>query len=206
MSTDQALLVVDVQRDFCPGGALPVPAGDAVVPIMNRYMRAFDDAGAPIFASRDWHPARTSHFREWGGEWPPHCVQQTEGAEFHPKLDLPARAIIVSKGQDPDQDSYSAFDATTEDGIPLADALRRRGVRSLYVGGLATDYCVRASVLDARREGFEVTLLADASRGIDVKPGDVSRAVDEMRHAGATEARYAEVAQRLEGTPSGRSA
>ncbi|HZU07527.1 MAG TPA: nicotinamidase [Chloroflexota bacterium] len=190
---DSALLVVDVQRDFCPGGTLPVPEGDAVVAPLNAAAEHFATAGRPVIASRDWHPPRTSHFNTHGGPWPPHCVQGTAGAEFHPALRLPPGALIVSKGMGENEDAYSAFQARDEAGRPLADLLRERGIRHLYVGGLATDYCVKASVLDARRHGFEVTVLEDAIRAVNVQPGDAERALAEMREAGARLKRWAEM-------------
>ena len=179
-----ALLLVDVQNDFCPGGALPVPNGDRVIPVLNRVAARFEAAGRPVYASRDWHPSDTTHFREYGGPWPPHCIAGTPGAELHPDLRVPRGAIIVSKGQDRADDGYSAFEGTTAEGRRLAEDLRTRGVRELYVGGLATDYCVRASVLDARRAGFPVTVLTDGSAGID--PEGSKRALEEMRQAGAS--------------------
>jgi nicotinamidase/pyrazinamidase len=180
-----ALIVVDVQNDFCPGGALAVAEGDAVVPVLNEYARLFARRGEPIFASRDWHPLVTRHFRDYGGIWPIHCVQDTFGAAFHPSLALPATAEVVSKGADPTQDAYSAFQATTRDGLPLAEALRGRGVARVFVGGLATDYCVRATVLDALRHGFVASFLVDASRGVNLQPHDAERAIEEMVRAGA---------------------
>jgi nicotinamidase/pyrazinamidase len=192
--TRDALIVVDVQNDFCPGGALAVGAGDAIVPVMNRYLERFEAAGAPVFLSRDWHPPVTRHFQAYGGVWPPHCVQGTRGAEFHPALRPPAGAVVVSKGMDPDQDAYSAFQAADQAGRPLAAVLAQRGIRRLYVGGLATDYCVRATALDAAREGFEVVILKDAIGAVDVQPGDGARALDEMRGAGAQEVTLTEVA------------
>lgn len=185
---EDALLIVDVQTDFCPGGALAVPGGDRVVPVLNRYLAAFERRGLPVFASRDWHPAETRHFEAGGGPWPPHCVAGTAGAAFHPDLALPETAVVVSKGTDPEDDGYSAFEAKTPDGTVLEDALRRRGVGRLFVGGLATDYCVRATVLDAAARGFRPVLLLDAIRGIDVEPGDQARALDAMLRAGATPA------------------
>jgi nicotinamidase/pyrazinamidase len=182
--TRDALVVVDLQNDFCPGGALGVQGGDAIVPVLNRYLDRFEDKGAPVFLTRDWHPPVTRHFQAYGGVWPPHCVQGTKGAEFHPGLAPPAGAVIVSKGMDPDQDAYSAFQAEDEAGRAFRDVLAERGVRRLYVGGLATDYCVRASVLDAVGEGFEVMLLANAIGAVDLQPGDGARAMDEMRGAG----------------------
>ncbi len=179
LGPSDALIVVDVQKDFCPGGALPVPEGDRVVPVLNRWIDAARAGGAVVIASRDWHPAGHISFRERGGPWPPHCVQETDGAAFHPGLRLPEDAWIVSKGTDPDHDAYSAFG-----GKPLAEELRRRGVRRLWVGGLAEDYCVRATVLDGLKAGFEAHLIADAVRAVDVHPGDGARALREMRAAG----------------------
>jgi len=186
MPTERSgLLVVDVQNDFVPGGALPVPEGDHVVPVLNEYIRRFHQAGRPVYLSRDWHPAQSKHFREYGGPWPPHCIQGTPGAEFHPQLEVRPEAIIVTKGTDPEEDAYSAFQGHTPDGQLFAERLRRDGVTHLYVGGLATDYCVRASALDALRQGLRVTILLDAVRGVDVQPGDSERALAELREAGA---------------------
>lgn len=183
--SNPALLIVDVQKDFCPGGALPVPNGDQVVPALNRYAADAVARGMPVYASRDWHPAVTRHFKQYGGEWPPHCVQNTDGAGFHDELRLPESTIVISKGRDPDKPGYSALEGRTEDGTPLLDDLRSRRVDHLYVGGLATDYCVRQSVLDALAAGLKVTLLRDAIAGIDARPGDAERAIAEMREAGA---------------------
>jgi nicotinamidase/pyrazinamidase len=180
-----ALVVVDLQNDFCPGGALAVQSGDAIVPVLNRYLGRFKSAGAPVFLTRDWHPPVTRHFKAYGGVWPPHCVQGTRGAEFHPGLTPPHGAVVVSKGMDPEQDAYSAFQAEDPSGRPLSAVLAERGVRRLYVGGLATDYCVRASALDGLREGFEVVLLTDAIGAVELQPGDGARALDEMQGAGA---------------------
>lgn len=180
-----ALIIVDVQNDFCPGGALAVAEGDAVVPVLNDYALLFARKGAPIFASRDWHPPVTRHFRDYGGIWPIHCVQDTFGAEFHPTLALPTTATVVSKGSDPSEDAYSAFQATTPDGLSLTAALRRLGVDRVFVGGLATDYCVKATVLDALSQGFAARLLVDASRGVNLQPHDAERAIEEMVRAGA---------------------
>lgn len=191
---DTALLIVDVQNDFCPGGALPVPEGDQVVPVLNRAIERFQRAGALIIASRDWHPEKSTHFAAYGGQWPVHCVQNTEGAVFHPDLRLPDDAIIVSKGMGENEDAYSAFDARTEEGTPLEDLLRAKGVQRLVVGGLATDYCVRASVLGALERGFEVLVLQDAVRGVDVQPGDSEKAIAEMQSKGAKLVTLEEVA------------
>jgi len=180
-----ALIIVDVQNDFCPGGSLAVPESHIVVPVLNEYMARAADAGIPIFASRDWHPERTRHFAAQGGPWPPHCVQGTPGADFHPELRLPPSTVIVSKGMSEEDQGYSALEAELPDGQSLVDALRARGVRHVYVGGLATDYCVRATVLDALKNGFETSVLIDASRPVDVQTGDGERALNEMLAAGA---------------------
>jgi nicotinamidase/pyrazinamidase len=180
-----ALLVVDVQQDVCPGGALAVAGGDRVVPVLNRHVAEAAARGWPVYASRDWHPAVTSHFQGQGGEWPPHCVQGSEGAKFHDDLVLPPSAVVITKGQRPDRPGYSAFEGVTPEGRTLLDDLRERRVTRLYVGGLATDYCVKHSVLDARRAGLEVVVLGDAIAGVDLRPGDAARALEEMRAAGA---------------------
>jgi nicotinamidase/pyrazinamidase len=183
--TSDALVLVDVQNDFCPGGSLAVPEGDRVVPVLNRYSRRFSDAGASIFASRDWHPEKTKHFQSGGGVWPPHCVQGTRGAEFHPDLTLPPETVVVSKGMDPEQDAYSCFQAEDAEGRAFAVSLGERGVQRLFIGGLATDYCVRSTTLDAVREGFQVVVLTDAIGAVDLTSGDGQRALEEMRAAGA---------------------
>ncbi len=180
-----ALLVVDVQNDFCPGGALAVQEGDEIVPVLNRYVERFLRAGLPIFVSRDWHPEKSSHFRELGGAWPVHCVAETDGAAFHPDLRIPDSAIVLSKGTRPDEDAYSAFQARDEEGVTLSDRLRQHGCRQICVGGLASDYCVRATVLDAAKEGFDAILLIDAVRGVELKPGDSNRAAEDMLASGA---------------------
>jgi len=196
IGNDTALLIVDVQNDFCPGGALAIAGGDRVVAPLNRLAAHCAAQGMPVLASRDWHPSRTRHFREYGGAWPPHCVQGTPGAEFHPGLRLPAGSVVLSKGSDPEEDSYSAFDAVTEDGRHLTDLLKELGVRRLLIGGLATDYCVRCTVLDACRAGLAATVLTDAVAGVDVAPGDSERALAEMALAGAQLCRTDELHQR----------
>lgn len=173
-----ALLLVDVQIDFCPEGALPIERGDEVVPVLNRWVAAAVDAGVPVFASRDWHPAQHVSFTQSGGEWPVHCVQDTAGARFHPALVLPDSVTVVTKGTRLDRDQYSAFDDTH-----LADELRHRGVRRVWVGGLAQDVCVRATVLDALRDGFETIVITDATRPVTAAGGE--RALEDMRQAGA---------------------
>ncbi len=184
MKSGAALLIVDVQNDFCPGGALAVPEGDRVAAPLGRLAAAFAAAGLPVLASRDWHPPVTKHFTAYGGAWPSHCLQDTAGAAFHPGLLLPKGTIVISKGSDPDRDAYSAFDGSGPDGRPLVDILRAFGVTALYVGGLATDYCVRSTVLDAVNQGFGVTLLVDCVAGVELNQGDSARALQEMGQAG----------------------
>jgi nicotinamidase/pyrazinamidase len=169
---------VDVQIDFCPGGALPIDRGDEVVPVLNRWIAAASHADVPVYASRDWHPAHHLSFTESGGQWPPHCLQDSEGARFHPDLRLPGSAVIVTKGVRFDRDQYSAFDQTG-----LATELRARGVKRVWVGGLAQDVCVRATVLDAQRHGFKTVVIADGTRPVTQLGGD--EANEEMRRAGA---------------------
>jgi len=183
---DSALVIVDVQNDFCPGGALAVAGGDEVVPILNGFARVFAEAGRPVVATRDWHPSRTTHFKEFGGVWPAHCIIGSDGAEFHPDLELPREAVVVSKGMGELEDSYSGFDAVHADGRSLAQVLFEGGARRVYVGGLATDYCVKQTVLDGRKRGLEMIVLRDAVRGVDLQPGDADRALDEMAAAGAS--------------------
>ena len=168
-----ALLIVDFQNDFTPGGALAVAGGDEIAAPLDRLLDRFD----LVVATRDWHPPDHSSFAH---VWPVHCVQGTPGAELHPSLDRAKVDIVVDKGQDAGSEGYSAFQDTK-----LAELLRSRGVDRLYVAGLATDYCVKHSVLDALGEGFDVVVLEDAIRGVDVQPGDSERAVEEMREAGA---------------------
>ncbi len=174
-----ALIVVDVQRDFLPGGALGVPEGDAVVPVINRCVARFQAAGLPVVASRDWHPQGHCSFAEQGGPWPPHCVAGTPGAELADALELPADCLLVSKATTEEKDAYSAFEGTD-----LAERLRDLGVTRVFVGGLATDYCVLNTALDARKHGFRVVLLEDAVRAVDVQPGDGERALGRMRESG----------------------
>ena len=207
----EALLIVDVQNDFCPGGSLAVPEGDKVIPVLNKYIELFSSKKLPskqassmlylnfldkkfnqnfaqafskslVFASRDWHPKKTKHFKAFGGLWPEHCVQGTKGAEFHPDLKLPKGTIVLSKGMDPEEDSYSAFQAIDSQGNDLLSLLKSLKVEELYVGGLATDYCVKATVVDALKHGFRVRLLADAIRGVNQK--NSHQAIEEMLKEG----------------------
>ena len=173
-----AILVVDVQVDFCPGGSLPVNGGDQVVPVLNRWLEAARAQAIPVYASRDWHPPGHISFEERGGPWPPHCVQESPGARYHPQLGLPDGAVEIRKGVHPDRDQYSAFEQTG-----LAEKMRERGIRRLWVGGLAQDVCVRASVLDGLEQGFEVHLIAAATRPVEAEAG--RGATLEMERAGA---------------------
>lgn len=175
----RALIIVDVQNDFCPGGALAVSHGDEVVAPLNRLAEEFLKRGDVVVKSRDWHPAQTKHFAAYGGVWPVHCVQGTRGAEFHPDLIDDLRIAVISKDK-VDVDEYSAFDRTG-----LASLLRERGVEEVWVGGLATDYCVKHTVLDALREGFKVKAISEAMRAVELKPGDGQHAIEEMQQAGA---------------------
>ncbi|MGO9644198.1 MAG: nicotinamidase [Candidatus Bathyarchaeia archaeon] len=179
ISEKTALVVVDVQNDFCPGGALAVPEGDRVVPVLNEYVKMFRAAGAPIIFTRDWHPFDHSSFKSQGGPWPNHCIQNSDGAKFYPSLVVPPEAEVVSKADKRDE-TYSFFQGTG-----IADTLRRRGIKTLLVGGLATDYCVKETVLDGLEEGFEVYYLDDASRGVNVNAADSEKAVEIMLARGA---------------------
>jgi len=178
LAPGDALLVVDMQKDFCPGGALPVEGGDAVVPVLNKWIDFSRAAGRPVYFSRDWHPAHHISFKDQGGPWPPHCLQDSDGAAFHPKLHVPEDAVKISKGIRLDKDQYSAFDDTG-----LGEAMRQAGVKRVWIGGLARDVCVRASVLDGLKEGFQVNLLGDAAKPITPEGGD--KADKEMTSAGA---------------------
>ena len=175
-----ALIIVDYQNDFArPDGALSVPAGEEVADHINALARSGDYE--LVLATRDWHPPDHGSFTEQGGIWPVHCVQGTHGAELHPALDTEPLDAIVDKGQDPGTEGYSAFDATS-----LAETLRARGVDAVTVVGLATDYCVKNTALDALREGFAVRVDRAGIRGVDVQPGDSERALEELAAAGAT--------------------
>ena len=175
-----ALLIVDVQNDFLPGGALAVPQGDLIIEPLNKYIALFKRRSLPVFATRDWHPESHVSFRERGGPWPAHCVQNTWGAEISDRLSLPSDARIIDKAFSPERDAYSGFQETV-----LDLELRRLCVKRLFIGGLATDYCVKMTVLDSIDLGFETVLLLDAVKGVDVNPGDSEKAVEEMVSKGA---------------------
>jgi nicotinamidase/pyrazinamidase len=185
MAKKDALVIVDVQNDFCPGGALAVSEGDQIIRALNRYVDKFTADGLPIIATRDWHPEKTTHFNTFGGTWPPHCIQGTYGAEFHPALKLSSNVVIVSKGMGAAEDSYSGFEALDPSGTPLSRVLRDKNVDRIFVGGLATDYCVKHTVIDGLKQGFKVVLLEDAIRGVNLKPDDSRQAISEMANAGA---------------------
>ena len=177
LNARDALILVDVQNDFCPGGALPVQECDQVVATLNRWIEAAQQAGTKVIASRDWHPADHISFQAKGGQWPPHCVQESSGAEFRPDLGLPANVRVVSKGAQPDRDSYSAFQATD-----LAQELRNQSIRRLWIGGVALDVCVRATALDGVEAGFEVHVILQGSSPVSEAEG--RRALQEMERAG----------------------
>jgi len=178
-----ALIIADIQIDFLPGGALPVKDGDQTIPVLNEYAKIFKKTSAKIIASRDWHPSNHISFKAQGGQWPPHCIQDTEGAEFDPKLKLPDGTLVVSKATNPAKEAYSVFDGTD-----LANTLKSQGMTRVFVGGLATDYCVVNTVLDALKLGLSAVVLLDATRGINVEPGDVDRAIRTMIKNGAEQA------------------
>lgn len=180
-----ALIIVDMQYDFLPGGSLPVAGGDDLIATLNRYIDLFEARGQPILATRDWHPAATTHFKAHGGVWPAHCVQGTHGAELHADLRLPESAIVISKGMGATEDAYSGFQGADPSGRPLASVLRELEVNHLYIGGVATDYCTLATTLSALAEGFDVTVLLDTIRGINLKPGDIENAIADMVRNGA---------------------
>lgn len=191
LTAGHALVVVDVQRDFCPGGSLAVPDGDAIFGVVNAWLQAYHQHGLPIAFTQDYHPQNHISFKARGGLWPPHCVAGSAGAEIHPAIWIPPEASFFHKGVDPDQDAYSGFEGRlydpahpAEPGPGLAEWLRQRQVTTVVVMGLATDYCVRATALDALSLGFAVKLVRAGVRGVDVHPGDSERAIDEVAARG----------------------
>lgn len=187
-TTGDALIVVDVQKDFLPGGSLAVPRGDEVIPVLNRYISLFQGRGLPVFVTRDWHPPEHCSFQAQGGPWPPHCVAATAGAEFASNLDIPAGAPVISKGTERRKDAYSGFEGTD-----LDRRLEELGVTRVFVGGLATDYCVLNTVRDALACGLRVVLLRDACRAVNVQARDGVRAEREMERLGALPAEFTAV-------------
>jgi nicotinamidase/pyrazinamidase len=188
LDNTDALLIIDMQNDFLPGGALGVDAGHEVVAPINHLIELFREQGLPIVASRDWHPNDHCSFADQGGPWPPHCVAGTPGAEFTAELALPDDAIVISKADTAPVDAYSAFAGTS-----LAAQLRERGVERVTVCGLATDYCVLNTVTDAMEEGFDAIIVPEAMRAVDVEPGDGRRAMDRMVARGAVPVRLGEM-------------
>lgn len=182
--TSIGLVVVDVQVDFCPGGALPVRHGDSVIDPINRLLQSAAAQNTPVIATRDWHPPNSTHFTTGGGAWPPHCVAGTRGAAFHPGLRIPLMAIVVSKGVTETEDGYSGFDGTDTAGSSLYSLLHSHGVNQILVCGLATDYCVRETALDASQYGFSTFVVQDAIASVDIRQGDGQRALQELRDAG----------------------
>jgi nicotinamidase-related amidase len=189
LGAGDALIVADVQKDFLPGGSLAVLQGDQVVPVLNRYLAAFDRLGLPIFISRCWHPPDHCSFRERGGPWPRHCVAGSPGAEFAGGFEVPGAAVIVSKATLRDRDAYSVFEGTE-----LHDHLRRVAARRLFVGGLTTDYCVLNTVRDACARGYPTFVLGDGIRPVNVQPDDGRKAEEEMARRGATFVRFESLA------------
>jgi len=175
-----ALIVMDMQMDFLPGGSLAVPGGDSIIPALNECIQLFAGRDELVVFSRDWHPQGHSSFVTHGGTWPVHCVQGTAGAEIDPRLMFPSTCVLVSKATSVDKEAYSAFEDTD-----LSRLFKALGIGSCFVGGVATDYCVKSTVLDAARNRFDVFLLTDAIKGVDINPGDSARAVTEMREVGA---------------------
>jgi nicotinamidase/pyrazinamidase len=180
LAEGDALVIVDLQNDFLPGGSLPVPEGEQVIPVLNGYIERFVNRGLPIFATRDWHPKNHSSFTAQGGPWPEHCVIGSKGAEFASDLQLPDSVQIISAGTDVEKDGYSAFETPS-----CKQQLDSAGVRRLFIGGLATDYCVLNTVRDALALQYQVVLLTDAVRAINVQPEDGEKAIDEMVEKGA---------------------
>jgi len=178
-----SLIIVDVQNDFCSGGSLAVPQAVMIIPVLNKYVEIFSELNLPIFATRDWHPLNSMHFVTSGGKWPPHCVQNTLGAQFHSGLHLPYQTIVITKGVKPEENGYSAFEGRDSHGRFLKEILDENKVRSLWIGGLATDYCVKTTAIDGQKAGFKVSILLDAIKGVNLSPSDSQNAIEEMiRH------------------------
>ena len=196
LKNSDALLITDIQKDFLPGGALPIENGDEIIPVLNDCIQRFEAAKAHVVASRDWHPSNHISFKTQGGQWPPHCVQETSGAKFSPDLKLPPHTLVISKATNPQVEAYSAFDGTS-----LAHDLKTMGVKRVFVGGLATDYCVVNTVVDARKLGFETVVLIDAILGINLEPGDVDRAIETMIESGAQQATAADFQEAVDDLP-----
>ena len=176
----KALIIVDMQNDFCPGGALAVKGGEEIIPVINQYIKRFTEKNELVVFTRDWHPADHCSFKDQGGIWPPHCVAGTNGAEFHHDICVPEKSLIISKADLPSKDAYSGFDATS-----LDQHLKKLDIKEVWICGLATDYCVTSTVMDALKLGYKVKLLADAISAVDVSAGDGEKAIADMESAGA---------------------
>lgn len=195
MSDSCALIVVDVQKDFLPGGPLAVAGGPRIVPIINRYSALFRDRGLPVLFTRDWHPAGSRHFQAAGGQWPVHCVQETSGAGFAPGLDVRQDAVVLSKGMHPDSDGYSGFEACDGQGQSLQEVLDAAGITTVYVAGIATEYCVRATAEGAAARGYCTRVLTDAIAAVD--EGAAAETLEALGRRGVTACAMAAVCQAL---------
>jgi nicotinamidase/pyrazinamidase len=182
ISEKDGLIVVDVQNDFCPGGSLGVEGAEEIIEPLSNAAMEFRARGGRVYATQDWHPPGHASFQESGGEWPPHCVQATPGADFHPDLRLPIGTSVIRKGTDKSRDALSGFDGTD-----LEEQLTRAGVRRVFIGGLTTDYCVLNTVLDAASRGFETYVLSDLVRAVNKEPDDGDKAIARMKESGAKE-------------------
>lgn len=189
-----ALLVIDVQNDFCPGGSLAIEQGDKVVGPLNRIIDAFSSKGLPVLFTRDWHPQNHVSFLTRGGRWPPHCMQGTQGARLHPRLKVPRASIVVDKGDNSEKEAYSGFQGTG-----LETILRALDVDEVFLGGIATEYCVKETAFDALRRGFRTSVMEDCVRAVEARKGDGRRALEQVEKHGATLTTSGRVAERLAG-------
>lgn len=180
-----ALSVTDMQNDFLPGGALAVSDGDKIIPPLNHVIGLFEEKSLPIFFTRDWHASDHISFKSQGGPWPSHCVQNTHGAKFTSALSIPKGAILISKATEKDREQYSTFQGKDADGNTESDLMKKFGIRRIFIGGLATDYCVLNSVKEALAGGYGVYVLSDAIQAVNVMPDDGEKALEEMIRHGA---------------------
>lgn len=185
LESGDILVVTDMQNCFLPGGSLPVTEGDSIIGPLNEALDVFSASGLPVIFTRDWHPPDHCSFRVRGGPWPAHCVQGTEDAAFSRKLHVPAGKIVISKAADPDKEQYSAYYGRDEAGATLADNLRELKVRRVFIGGVATEYCVYNTVLDMLKDGYDVYVFADGVKPVDVNPGDGTASLEKMEERGA---------------------
>ena len=177
---ETALIIVDVQNDFCDNGSLPVPNAEQIIPGINKIIEYFHSSFLPVYATRDWLPIDHCSFKSNGGLWPMHCVQQTKGSQIHPELLIDNRVTIIDKGADKDKEAYSGFDGTD-----FSQELRKKNISKVIITGLATDYCINWTTIGALNNGFSATVISDLIRGIDLKPGDCKNAINEMSKSGA---------------------